>query len=360
MPDMKKRLFSAALCGALCLSMGLSAAADAHTASRTASSEKTVPGVTAGAFSLTQVDLAKAGQTAALETSASESAVTGTFDPSVYGYTNLGMVSVTEGNVNIRENPDPSSKIVGKAQHNDALEITGSQDGFLSVTSGEVTGWIKADYVLTGENALKAAAEAVQTMATVTGDGVNVRAAASTDSEILGNVTKDTSLAVLGTEGDFTKVDFSGQEGYIATQFVSIADSLPTASTLSELAYGSGVADVRVDLVNYALQFVGNRYVWGGTSLEHGIDCSGFTMQIYRKYGISLPHHAASQAGYGRKVSAAEAQPGDLVFYGKKHIHHVAIYIGNGQIVHAASKRSGIKISNMNYSTPCKIVSLLN
>ena len=125
------------------------------------------------------------------------------------------------------------------------------------------------------------------------------------------------------------------------------------AVTLTELLYGQGVSDVRVDLVQYAKQFVGNPYVWGGTSLTNGADCSGFTLSIYKKYNVSLPHHAASQAQMGTKVSMSEIQPGDLVFYAKNgNINHVAIYIGNGQVIHASSPKTGIKISSVNYRTP--------
>ena len=117
---------------------------------------------------------------------------------------------------------------------------------------------------------------------------------------------------------------------------------------------------MRVSLVNYACQFIGNPYVWGGTSLTNGADCSGFTMKIFAKYGISLPHKASLQATYGKKISSSEARPGDLFFYsGGGSINHVAIYIGNGQVVHASNPRSGIKISNAYYRTPARVVRLL-
>ena len=92
--------------------------------------------------------------------------------------------------------------------------------------------------------------------------------------------------------------------------------------------------------------------MWGGTSLEKGVDCSGFTMRILGKYGISLPHSSRAQPSYGTKISASEAKPGDLFFYGSgRSISHVAIYIGNGQIVHASSAKTGIKVSNAGYRT---------
>jgi cell wall-associated NlpC family hydrolase len=142
---------------------------------------------------------------------------------------------------------------------------------------------------------------------------------------------------------------------------VTIAQKLPTAKTVTELKYGEGVSDERVELVQYALQFVGNRYVWGGESLTKGVDCSGFTMKIYEKFGIYLPHSSRAQPSYGTKIKASEAKPGDLFFYGSgKSISHVGIYIGDGQIVHASNKRDGIKISNCYYRTPICVVSYLD
>ena len=135
---------------------------------------------------------------------------------------------------------------------------------------------------------------------------------------------------------------------------------LGTAMTMMEVRYGQGVSDVRVDLVSYACQFVGNPYVWGGTSLTRGADCSGFVMSVFANYGVSLPHSSGSQAGCGTSISASEAQPGDLFFYGSgKVINHVAIYIGNGQIVHASSPSTGIKISNAYYRSPVCVVRVL-
>jgi cell wall-associated NlpC family hydrolase len=114
-------------------------------------------------------------------------------------------------------------------------------------------------------------------------------------------------------------------------------------------------------LAAYALQFVGNPYVWGGTSLTNGADCSGFVLSIYAQWGIYLPHDAELQANYGTEVSLSALMPGDLLFYssGGYAIGHVAIYIGGGQVVHASSPSTGIKVSVYNYRTPCKAVRLL-
>lgn len=109
------------------------------------------------------------------------------------------------------------------------------------------------------------------------------------------------------TKDGWYKVEVDDQKGYISGDYVEVTEKLPTASTVKELEYGEGYTDSRVSLVQFALQFVGNRYVWGGTSLTNGIDCSGFTMQVYARYGVGLPHHAASQPAYGKRISASEA-----------------------------------------------------
>ena len=129
----------------------------------------------------------------------------------------------------------------------------------------------------------------------------------------------------------------------------------------SSKSYSSPSGGGGSSVAGYACQFVGNPYVWGGTSLTRGADCSGFVLSVFANYGISLPHSSVAQANCGRKISASEAQPGDLFFYGNgSRINHVAIYIGNGQVVHASSPKSGIKISGAFYRTPVKVVRVIN
>ena len=125
------------------------------------------------------------------------------------------------------------------------------------------------------------------------------------------------------------------------------------------MKYGDGVSDVRASVVSYALQFVGNRYVWGGTSLEKGVDCSGFTMRILESMESHYRIHQEHSLHTAPK-SVHSAVPGDLFFYGSgRSISHVAIYIGNGQIVHASNKRDGIKVSNACYRNPICVVRYL-
>ena len=159
-------------------------------------------------------------------------------------------------------------------------------------------------------------------------------------------------MLVTGFADGWVQFELDDEMAYVSSDYVSIEERLDTAVTIKELRYGNGISNTRVDMVEYAKQFVGNRYVWGGSSLTKGTDCSGFTMSIYKKYGVKLPHHAASQAKMGTKVTADTIRPGDLVFYAKGgRVNHVAMYIGNGQVVHASSRKTGIKISTLNYRT---------
>lgn len=268
------------------------------------------------------------------------------------GYTNLGIAQV-DGSLNVRKGAGTDSKVVGKISNHDACEILGKKDGWIKIKSGKVKGYVKSGYLLMGDAALAIAEKEVETVATVNTTTLRVREDTSTDSAIVSLVGEGEDLVVEKIVDDWYKVEVDDQKGYISGDYVTISQKLPTASSVKELENGTGVSDTRVSLVQYALQFVGNRYVWGGTSLTNGIDCSGFTMQIYARYGISLPHHAASQPGYGTRISASDAQPGDLFFYGSgSTISHVGIYIGNGQIVHASNARTGIKISSAYYRTP--------
>ena len=268
------------------------------------------------------------------------------------GYTNLGIAQV-DGSLNVRKGAGTDSKVVGKMSNHDACEILGKKDGWIKIKSGKVKGYVKSGYLLMGDAARTIAEKEVETVATVNTTTLRVREDKSTDSAIVSLVGEGEDLIVEKIVDDWYKVEVDDQKGYISGEYVTISQKLPTASSVEELENGTGVSDTRVSLVQYALQFVGNRYVWGGTSLTNGIDCSGFTMQIYARYGISLPHHAASQPGYGTRISASDAQPGDLFFYGSgSTISHVGIYIGNGQIVHASNARTGIKISSAYYRTP--------
>lgn len=269
------------------------------------------------------------------------------------GYTNLGMSVISSGNLNIRQEASTDSEVIGILTNHNACELLEDAGDWYKVTSGKVTGYVNKQYLVTGDEAEAIAEQEIKTVATVNTETLNVRAEKSTEAEVLSQVGNSEAFTVNSVADGWVEISVDDSVGYISQDYVTLAQALPTAKTIEQVKYGDGVSDVRASVVSYALQFVGNRYVWGGTSLENGIDCSGFTMRILGKYGISLPHSSKAQPSYGTKICASEAKPGDLFFYGSgRSISHVAIYIGNGQIVHASNKRDGIKVSNAYYRNP--------
>lgn len=269
------------------------------------------------------------------------------------GYTNLGMSVISSGNLNIRQEASTDSEVVGILTNHNACELLEDAGDWYKVTSGKVTGYVSKQYLVIGDEAEAIAEQEIKTVATVNTETLNVRAEKSTEAAVLSQVGNSEAFTVNSVADGWVEISVDDSVGYISQDYVTLAQALPTAKTIEQVKYGDGVSDVRASVVSYALQFVGNRYVWGGTSLENGIDCSGFTMRILGKYGISLPHSSKAQPSYGTKISASEAKPGDLFFYGSgRSISHVAIYIGNGQIVHASNKRDGIKVSNAYYRNP--------
>lgn len=269
------------------------------------------------------------------------------------GYTNLGMSVISSGNLNIRQEASTDSEVIGILTNHNACELLEDAGEWYKVTSGKVTGYVNKQYLVTGDEAEAIAEQEIKTVATVNTETLNVRAEKSTEAAVLSQVGNSEAFTVNSVADGWVEISVDDSVGYISQDYVTLAQALPTAKTIEQVKYGDGVSDVRASVVSYALQFVGNRYVWGGTSLEKGIDCSGFTMRILGKYGISLPHSSKAQPSYGTKISASEAKPGDLFFYGSgRSISHVAIYIGNGQIVHASNKRDGIKVSNAYYRNP--------
>lgn len=309
--------------------------------------------VTASAQGAPQTDDAsQESEQANEEAQANEAAQTPTAAQTC-GYTNLGMSVISSGNLNIRQEASTDSEVVGILTNHNACELLEDAGEWYKVTSGKVTGYVNKQYLVTGDEAEAIAEQEIKTVATVNTETLNVRAEKSTDAAVLSQVGNSEAFTVNSVADGWVEISVDDSVGYISQDYVTLAQALPTAKTIEQVKYGDGVSNVRASVVSYALQFVGNRYVWGGTSLEKGIDCSGFTMRILGKYGISLPHSSKAQPSYGTKISASEAKPGDLFFYGSgRSISHVAIYIGNGQIVHASNKRDGIKVSNAYYRNP--------
>lgn len=206
---------------------------------------------------------------------------------------------------------------------------------------------------------------------TVDVDSVNINIAHDSE-EVLTSAQQGQSFTILSDMGDgWLKVAVDGGEGYLPlTGNASISEKAEMVASESEQvieviqeapAPEAVAPSKRQNLVNYALQFVGGRYRYGGNDPRTGVDCSGFTRYVMQNgAGVSLNRSSGSQASQGVAISADQIQPGDLIFYGNgSRINHVALYIGNGQIVHASTYKTGIKISNWNYRAPVKIVNVL-
>lgn len=318
-------------------------------------------------------------------------------------YDNLGVSNVSNY-LNVRDNPDEQKgKIIAKLPSNAGCDILDtSTSGWYKIRSGNITGYVKSEYILTGQQAKDKALQVAKLMAISNTDGVNVRTEPNTNSSIYTQISNSERFLVADQQDGWVKIEIDDQDAYLSSDYVDVKYGLEEAikytpvvevadnsssskndsknssknNTKNSSSKNSGkknsandgaagsksgsVSSKRAQIANYAVQFVGNRYVYGGTSLTNGTDCSGFTMSVMAKFGVSLPHNSGAQAGSGRSISSSQMRPGDLVFYsGSGGINHVALYIGNGQVCHASNAKSGIKISTWNYRTPAKIVNVL-
>lgn len=277
-------------------------------------------------------------------------------------------VSNVSNYLNIRAGAGENEKIIGKLPSYAGCEILEDTNGWYKISSGGITGYVKSDYILTGDEAKQAAMNHAELMAIVHADRLNARTEPSTDAKIWTQISENERYHVAEQLDGWVKIEFdeSGEgdgddeisAAYVSSEFVEVRYALSEAIKFSPTEES---ASLRSRIVNYAMKFLGNPYVWGGTSLTKGADCSGFTMSVMKNFGISLPHYSGSQAKSGKRIKSSEMRPGDLVFYGNSRgkINHVAMYIGNGQVINAASRRSGIKISTWNYRTPICIVDVI-
>ena len=300
--------------------------------------------------------------------------------------------------VNVRKAPSEDSEIVGKLYDKSVGDFIQERNGWYRITSGNVTGFVKAEYCVTGEEAVELAKKVGTRVATVTTTTLKVRESAGTDAPVLGLVPIEEELSVIEELDGWVKVDIEEGYGYVSAEYVSLRTDFVKAESREEekarlkkeedakkaareaarkaeeklakqraeqqaatQASGnaeapapviSGNSSLGQAVVDYAMQFVGNPYVYGGTSLTNGADCSGFVMSVYKNFGVSLPHSSYADRTQGYDVGGLQnAQPGDLVCYSG----HVGIYAGGGKLVHASTSKTGIIVSNADYRKPLAV-----
>lgn len=341
--------------------------------------------------------------------------VTELYKAEIYSpYSNLG-VSIATNYVNIRKEPSTESEIVGKLYNGCAADILEWLEGdWVRIVSGDVEGYIASNYLATGKEAEKLVDKYAEKYATVARtQTLRVREQPSTESRTLELIPLGERFPVIKEYEEWAEIlistddqgrDFSGfvHKDYIDIEVIfkkaisieeeqrlirqqqeaeraeaerlqrlaeeqerkrleeerrkeeerKAAEEKKQSSTSTSGGGGSSGSALGIEIANYAQKFVGNRYVWGGTSLTKGADCSGFVYTIYKQFGYDIPRVSRDQAkSAGRKVDISERQPGDLIFYrdNKGVVNHVALYIGDDKIVHAASSKQGIIISKYNY-----------
>ncbi len=303
-------------------------------------------------------------------------------------YANLAIAKV-DNYVNVRSNPTTDSEVVGKMYDGSVAQIlstAGENKEWFQVVSGTVEGYIKAEYFIYGEDAAAVVDNYVTRYVVVKADRLNVREKPDTSSNRIGYIDNGERAKLLEWGDEWSKVSYTGEHtGYVASEYVTIAEEFIYAKSIeeeqAELAalqelqartqtteeavperavvsvpppqtnYAT-VSELRTAVVDYAMQYLGSRYVHGGQSLATGTDCSGFTCYVYAEFGYSLSRTPQGQyTSAGRSISMDQIQPGDVICYSSNGstCTHVGLYIGNGQIIHAANSRKGVIISQYDY-----------
>lgn len=285
--------------------------------------------------------------------------------------------------VNVRDLPSEDGNIVGKLYDKSVGNFIEEVDGWYKISSGSVEGYVKGEFCVTGDDAVDYAKEVGTRIATVTTTTLKVREQPGLEETVLGLVPIDDELIVTEELDGWVKVNIEEGDGYVSTDYVTLSTEFVKAESIEEekarlakeeaarqaareaankktkenasssgdttsggKTYASPTGSTGSDVVKFAMQFVGNPYVYGGTSLTNGADCSGFVMSVYKNFGVSLPHSSAADRSVGATVNGIEnAQPGDIICYSG----HVGIYAGNGQLVHASTSKTGIIVSSATY-----------
>lgn len=275
-------------------------------------------------------------------------------------YPNLGVV-VAPNYLHIRTAPSLDGQIVGilfNMSGVDLMELSGDGQWYHIISNG-IEGYINAEFVVTGENAKALAYQYAFAAVTVNAEVLNVRQEPNTDSTILTQIRSGSLYAVSEeTNDEWLKIVIGSDiEGYVSREFVTydyaLQDAVEYTPEPEEVL--PDINPVRLEIISNAMQYLGGTYVWGGTTLGVGVDCSGFMLRLFEQYGYCLPRTSYWQVNVGVPVSFDEMQPGDLIFYWNNNlgrVGHVALYMGNNLIIHAASEQRGIVIDDYRFMTP--------
>lgn len=306
-------------------------------------------------------------------------------------YTNFAIADV-DRYVNVRQEPNTESAILGKLYDGAVAQILQTvgegENQWFQIVSGTVEGYIKSEFFIHGDEAAAVMEQYVTKYIKVNANRLNVRENPSTSSRRIGYVCAGEELKLLEDCGEWLHVQYTDEmKGYVAAEYVTIAEEYIYAKTpeeekieqeyIAELMDRAGIAnpaikedttvavkppsttystsvELRKAIIDYAMQYLGDKYVHGGQSLATGTDCSGFTMYVLAEFGFSISRTPQGQyKNAGRAISYSEIQPGDIICYssnGGKSCTHVAFYIGDGKILHAANSKDGVKISSATYT----------
>ena len=240
----------------------------------------------------------------------------------------------------VRSAPDETSDWTGKLYDDSTVTVLEYADDWTKIRSGEVEGYVPAAVLYTGEDARQRAADYEKEVATVEASVLNVRNGQGTEADLLTQVQWQEQYEVIGDEvNNWYPIQVGEVEGWVCGDYIQVETTWAYAEAKEEKLDGQAVID-------FACQFIGNPYVWGGTSLTEGADCSGFVQSVYANFGVSLPRTTYDMEHVGEPVDFDSALPGDLVLYDG----HVGLYIGDGNIVNAMNEEDGIGICSVSYA----------